>query len=123
MNARDYISRPPRHEPQANTQSRLAIKSADARESVIAELVDLSRQGLKAVCDHQFRNGASVGVEIQLPTTSMQLSPSAKIRWCRIQEDGRWAVGLLFDQELSWEAMGELFLNGVLASESTSSST
>src|SRR5262245_15633624 len=115
LDDRDFRTRRPRHEAQPDATYELLLKLHRANETRSAQLGDLSRQGLKLVTAQEVANDETIQVELVLPGRLLVLSKSATVRWGKYQDDGQWAIGLQFEQELAWEVMGELFLNGVLS--------
>jgi hypothetical protein len=112
----DIRTRRPRHEAQPGAEYRLVVTVQTTGEKFAAQLADLSRQGLKAVTERELGSGETVEIQLELPENGglIQLSKEATVRWVKLQDDGHWALGLQFPQELPWEIMGELFLGGVL---------
>jgi hypothetical protein len=112
----DIRTRRPRHEAQPSAEYRLLVTLHSTGETLTAQLADLSRQGLKAVTDREMSSDETVEILLELPENEgqIQLSKSATVRWVKPQDDGQWALGLQFPQDLPWEVMGELFLCGVL---------
>lgn len=121
MEEQRFITRRPRHEVQPDARCLVRLYTNQGKYSE-GHLVDLSRHGLKLVTDGEISLESPVRVQAELPTGPVQVSPAATIRWSRLEDDGRWAAGLVFDRELSWEVMGEMFLNGILSIQATAAS-
>ena len=120
MQEQRFVARRPRHEVQPDARCYVQL-IAENEEYYEGQLVDLSRHGLKLITDGEIPVDGMVRVQAELPIGAVQVSPAATIRWSRLEDDGRWAAGLVFEQELSWEVMGEMFLNGILSVQASSS--
>lgn len=108
----DFIIRRPRHE--ASIGSQVIAELLNESDSMSAELADLSRLGLKLIVNSQLAADDRLRLRVTQPANHFQLELPITVRWCRPEDNGRWGVGCVFDCELSWETMGELFLNGIL---------
>lgn len=110
-----FIPRRPRHEVPHNTSCNLILTLAATGQTFAAHLLDLSRQGMKVMVRDELSLDATVAIRIDLPTVSIRVADTAQVRWSkRLQDNDQWAVGLIFERELSWEFLGELFLCGIL---------
>jgi hypothetical protein len=115
--SKEFVVRRPRHEATASTSCHvwLELISREPCTQRNAELVDLSRQGLQLKLDAPLDPEESVVVRIQHTANRLDLKLTGHTRWQRACEDGRWAVGCLFDEPLGYEILGELFLSGILS--------
>lgn len=113
----DFIIRRPRHGATIDSNSQVVAELCIGSRSVPAELADLSRLGLKLVVNTAVAADDRLQLRLTQPASRFQLELAITVRWCRPEGDGKWSVGCVFDQELSWETMGELFLNGILCTE------
>ena len=114
---KEFVVRRPRHEAITSTSCHvwLELISREPCAQRNAELVDLSRQGLQLKLDAPLEPEESVVVRIQHIATRLDLKFAGRIRWQRACEDGSWAIGCVFDEPLGYEALGELFLSGILS--------
>ena len=115
MEDESFVARRPRYEVEPHAQCGVTIIVADSNQIVEGQLSDLSRHGMKLVTHDEVPADSTVAVHAELPTGRIQIAKAATIRWSRLQDDGQWSAGLIFNQELSWELMGEMFLSGVLS--------
>jgi hypothetical protein len=117
MDDYEFVVRRPRHEAISDSGCLVTVEWIGGSHVVSAELGDVSRQGLKLIVDGQFPEGVQIRLHLEQPSTHFHVTLPGTVRWSHLQDDGRWAAGCLFDQELSWELMGELFLNGILSAD------
>lgn len=117
MTDHPFVVRRPRHEAIPGHGCSLTLEWIASARPLDVELVDLSRQGLKLHLDAKLPVDARLKLKIVQPANQFTLNVPVTVRWSRQDESGRWSAGCLFDQELSWEAMGELFLNGILCTD------
>jgi hypothetical protein len=113
-----FIVRRPRHEALPNSTCRVIVEGTGSERAWDAELTDVSRQGLKLLLDANLPQDARVCLCLEQPANQFSVTLACTVRWSRLQDDGRWGAGCIFDQELSWELMGELFLHGILSADS-----
>jgi hypothetical protein len=109
-----FAARPPRHEVVADDPALEMLIETDT-ETLPVRLLNLSRQGTR------FRAAAilHIGESVVLRLTSgddLDQRVAANIRWRGDESDGQATYGCEFDQNISWETLGELLLRGVLAS-------
>ena len=107
------IPRSPRHRSDSSSPIHLQI-SGDVDSSYTTQLVDISRQGIQVASAEPLDEGSKVSIGINLQEGEWQVRQTGVVRWCRRDEDGKWRVGCLFDQKLSWELLGELILCGAV---------
>jgi hypothetical protein len=77
-------------------------------------LIDISRQGFCVAVANPLAEDEAVVLRLHDDNSGMDLTLAGTVRWSRESNDGRWSVGCSADQELAWETLGELFLNGIL---------
>jgi hypothetical protein len=118
-----FIVRRPRHEVLDQADCRITVEWIASSRCLAAELADVSRQGLKLILDTRMPEDARMRLCLEQPTNRFSVTLPLTVRWSRLEDDGRWGVGCVFDRELSWELMGELFLNGILSAKSMSTAT
>jgi hypothetical protein len=117
-----FVARRPRYEVPPTKQCSITVIVDEGGETFEGQLGDLSRHGMKMITSAELPTDSTVVVQGDLPTGRIQIAKSATIRWSRLQDDGQWSTGLVFDRELSWELMGEMFLSGVLSIQSINAS-
>lgn len=112
-----FVVRNPRHRIATGTESSVEIRRAAGRdpENVPGKLVDFSRSGLQVQIDAKFDEGEEVIVRLHDPRSEFELLLSGRVRWQRPAGNGSCSVGCEFDEEVTWESLGELFLNGILS--------
>ena len=109
----------PRHcaAEESRTQIQVQRQPGQKPQNIAAELVDLSRRGGQFVCSTSLEMDEPIVLHIMLPSSSLEVRLSAKVRWERPASDGLFAVGCILDDEMDWETLGEMFLNGVLSAD------
>lgn len=123
MEEDSFIVRRPRHEVLDKADCRITVEWIASSRCLAAELADVSRQGLKLILDANMPNDARIRLCLEQPANRFSVTLPVTVRWSRLEDDGRWGVGCVFDRELSWELMGELFLNGILSVDTMSAAT
>jgi hypothetical protein len=118
MSDDQFIVRRPRHEVLPGTTCRITVDWIGSDRAWDVDLTDVSRQGLKLLIDTKLPEDSAIHLCLEQPANQFSITLACTVRWCRLQDDGRWGAGCIFDQELSWELMGELFLNGILSADS-----
>lgn len=117
MEDHSFVVRRPRHEALPNHGCTVTLEWIASARPLEADLVDLSRQGLKLVLDAKLPAEARLKLKLVQPANRFTLNIPVTVRWSRQENSERWAAGCIFDQELSWEVMGEMFLNGILCTD------
>jgi hypothetical protein len=115
-----FIERRPRHEVLDENDCRITVQGSGSPDQWDAELADVSRQGLKLILAARLPEDSRAELCLEQPANQFRVALPVTVRWARVMDDGRWSAGCIFDQELSWELMGELFLNGILSAETMS---
>ena len=82
----------------------------------VAQLCDLSRQGIQLQMDQALTDGDPVEIRICDLESDFELVVAATVRWQRSLGNA-WAVGCQLNEQLEWEVYGELFLNEILESD------
>ena len=116
---RHFVIRRPRHAAHDNDKSRvwLEYSSSEFGELPEAQLVDFSRKGAKFALSGRVVPDESILVRIQDDANSLDITLPAVVRWQRAEGNGEWALGCLFEQEVPYEIVDELFLSGVLSTD------
>lgn len=117
MEQESLIVRRPRHEALPDSGCSITLDWIASSRRLEADLGDVSRLGLRLILDSSLPEDARIRLRLEQPANRFSATLPVTVRWSRLGDDGRWAVGCVFDQELSWELMGELFLNGILCTE------
>lgn len=115
--ADEFVVRRPRHEVLEGSGCEVTVQWIASEAPLIADLGDVSRHGLRLVLDAEIPGESRLRVRLKQPTNAFELVLTMTVRWACLQDDGRWTAGCEFDQQLSWETMGEMFLNGILSAE------
>lgn len=82
-----------------------------------ATLLDISRNGFCVQTNRPLAEDESVVLRLHDDNSGMDLTLAGTVRWLREQDGKGWSIGCSADQELAWETLGELFLNGILRME------
>ena len=113
----NFFARRPRHEP-GPAGSRTAYLVDNGKESawLEAQLLDVSRAGIKLGVEQELAKGTLLTVVVQSADAKCLLRRVCSVRWCKRDGDELlpWHLGVEFPEPLEWEALGELFLHGVL---------
>lgn len=117
-----YVCRKPRHQALAAPGLRVQIERCSEHSSGVfeAELNNLSRNGFQLLTSLPLQVGESIIVRIHAQPSGVELALSAQVRWRTAEDAGRWVVGCQSSDQVDWETLGELFLNGVLATDAAS---
>ncbi|MFH1922964.1 MAG: PilZ domain-containing protein [Planctomycetota bacterium] len=116
---REYVARRPRHQAVGSAAPRLEVERCPGGvpESVEAELLDLSRSGVRFRTAAPLSPGESILVRLAHDDSELLLVRSGAVQWIRGDQEGVYSVGCHFDQPVEWETLGELFLNGILSTD------
>jgi hypothetical protein len=114
-----YIARRPRHQTAGSPDVRVLVERGEGEDPTraSAELLDLSRTGIRLRTAASLAVDESLTVEIRDESSGLQLTRPATVRWTSPEPDGKWSVGCLFAEQVDWPTLGELFLNDVLSTE------
>ena len=114
-----YVSRRPRHHVAGPAGPCLTVERSpgNAPESIEAELLDLSRSGVRFRTIIPLCVGESICVRLAHDESGLHLVRSATVCWTNSDRHGTWSVGCSFVEQVDWETLGELFLSGVLSTD------
>jgi hypothetical protein len=114
-----YVARRPRHPAAGAEGTRVVIEpvAPASSEPIEAELLDLSRQGMRIRAAVPFSVGETIDVRINQPPPGPALRRRGTVRWRRPEAQGGWSIGCQFSEPVDWETLGELFLNDVLSTD------
>lgn len=110
-----FIVRRPRHEVTDDSNCRITVEWSANSQRFAAELADVSRNGLKLLLDCEIPHDTRLQLCLEQLANRFSVTLPVTVRWSHLEDDGRWGIGCIFDHELTWELMGELFLNGILS--------
>ena len=79
-----------------------------------AKLVNLSRSGLQITIGEPLAREELVTVHIRDTQGTVEVALKGWVRWQRSLGPQNWSIGCELEQPLSYEALGELFLSGIL---------
>jgi hypothetical protein len=118
----NFVGRKPRHQvaDASLLNVRLDRGGACSPASLTAELIDFARNGaqLRIAGGPELTSLAKEeAVVLSLHSQKMEfdIRLPGKIRWQHAEGPGMWLVGCEFDEEVSLETLGELFLNEILS--------
>lgn len=115
---RYLVIRRPRHSARSDDQSQVWLEcSSEPCQRREAQLVDFSRMGAKFEVTAPLALDESFRVRIQQAAHAVDITLPAVVRWQRIEGDHGWMMGCLFEQEVPYEVVGELFLSGLLSTD------
>jgi hypothetical protein len=110
------VGRAPRHDvrPRVPCEVRAELSSRDPIIDRPAQLVNLSRQGLQIAVGEPLASDEVVTVRIREVQGRLDVALRGRVRWQRSLGSQTWGIGCELEEPLSYEALGELFLSGVL---------
>ena len=121
------MGRKPRHQVADGSQFSVCLNRVEGEpaESLKAELIDFARHGARLrVADRPnaaSSNGEAVVLQLRSAKPGLDIRLPGRIRWQQAEGPGLWLIGCEFDQEVSLETLGELFLNEILCDGRSSS--
>jgi hypothetical protein len=107
-----FVGRKPRHPTVVGQAVEAWLERAAGR--LAAELADFSRHGAGLLTAVPLDIGERVTVRIRHAESRLDLSRAGTVRWQREQREGCWLVGCEFEEPVSLELLGELFLSEIL---------
>ncbi len=115
----NYVLRLPRHTAGHYAAGCVNVEYVKGSQKlrIESDLVDLSRFGSRIRLDRMIDVGESVTLHIQDAKSSFAVLLEGNVRWCQLDDDGRWSIGCVFTEQVSWETFGELFLREFLTAE------
>ncbi|HUY89364.1 MAG TPA: PilZ domain-containing protein [Pirellulales bacterium] len=118
----NFVGRKPRHHVADASQVSVRLNRANAEFAggLTAELIDFARNGAQLrVADEPDAawpsNGEAVVLELRSEKPGLDIRLPGKIRWQQAEGPGQWLIGCEFDEEVSLETLGELFLAEILS--------
>jgi len=119
----EHLPRTPRHQTADTAELRVEIERTRGTSVtlVAAELLDISRGGIRLRAALPLRVGEAVTVQLHAEQSEIDLAMPCTVRWRRLEDNGLWSVGCALARQVDWESLGKLFLNGILAMEVPSS--
>ena len=118
-----HVPRHPRHQAVDAAQLQVEVERAGGktRPAVQAELLDLSRDGIRLRVALPLMVRESITVRLRAEGSAVNVALPCTVRWRRPENDGTWSIGCESARQVDWETLGELFFSGVLATEPPSS--
>lgn len=118
---RYFVIRRPRHSALGENETRvwLELPCAESRQQREAQLVDFSRMGAKFELTAPLMPDEPFLVRIQQSANGVDVTLPAVVRWQSARGGGRWSMGCRFEHEVPYEVVGQLFLSGLLATETS----
>ena len=115
-----YIVRQPRHTAADASSSRIWIEELEQENPQQRDVVllDFSRKGAKLELTSPITPGGQVLLHVQDDAANLNVRLKGTVRWQRRQAEGCWLLGCQFEQLVEYEVIGELFISGILATES-----
>jgi len=116
-NSTHSVTRNPRYRIVDPTNTWVNVERTTNRvpPALPALLVDFSRQGARLRAAVPLEAGEPVTLSFSPARGALDLVLHATVQWQRPAGNDTTAVGCRFVREVDWEAMGELFLCGILA--------
>lgn len=112
-----FIAREPRHNANSGAHLDVEVDCPNDPESgrLPAELLDLSRNGVKLCVALPINVGELVHIHLRHPGSGLTVSVPTTVRWRRsADDDNGWFLGCRHTVEIPMETLGELFLNEIL---------
>ena len=117
----NFVGRKPRHQVADGSQFSVCLNRIEGEpaESLEAKLIDFARHGARLrVADRPNAawpsNVEAVVLQLRSAKPGLDIRLPGRIRWQQAEGPGLWLIGCEFDQEVSLETLGELFLNEIL---------
>ena len=107
-----FVGRKPRHPTVEGQAVETWLERATGR--LDAELADFSRNGAGLFTSEPAVDGERVTVRIRHAESGLDLSLAGSLRWQREHHESRWLLGCEFEEPVSLETLGELFLSEIL---------
>jgi hypothetical protein len=101
----------------ARIQAQVERSTKHSPSLVPVELVDLSRNGCRVKTPVPLEAREPVTVQLWAEPSASKMTLRAIVRWQRPAGNGAWLVGCLADCPIDWDALGELFLSGILSTD------
>lgn len=114
----DYYPHPPRYPVADSAGLHVEVERLGEISQVLqATLVDMSRNGFCLQVPAPLVREEPIVLRLCHQASGMALTVSATVRWHKKQNEGTWSIGCLAAEQIAWETLGELFLNGILSRE------
>ena len=115
----EYVARRPRHQGAGLATLGVHVERAPGSVpgSIEAELVDLSRTGVRLRSTVPLAEAEAITVRLHDEQSRLRLTRSGTVRWARPDRGDTWSIGCQFSQSVDWETLGELFLDELLSQE------
>lgn len=93
--------------------AELEIDQPEAPARLSLRMIDLSRHGFCAEVECELALGLNVVLHLSKEDNGGLLELPGTVCWQRARDEGA-VVGCRFEEQLPWETLGELFMEGVL---------
>lgn len=112
----DHAPRSPRHQATGTAELRVEVQRSGRQASspVEAELLDISRSGIRFRVPLALTVEESITVRLHTEDLAVDLTLPCTVQWRRPEDDGVWSIGCESASQVDWETLGELFLCGAL---------
>ena len=112
-----YIVRRPRHQAGTVSGAKVLVDCPhdDSSANIEVDLIDFSRQGAQFRCAVPLAIDATICLRIITVESDLDVRIKGRVLWRRLASTDCWGIGCVFDQEVEWTALGELFLHDILA--------
>ncbi len=109
-----------RREPRYEISSLKSItahikrKTADQKETIAGQLLDLSRSGAKVSAAACLQFAEEITLQIAAAQLGFQIELDAKVCWIRPSDSLQWLIGCSFSPPLSEESIAQLAMSGII---------
>lgn len=118
----NFVGRKPRHHVADASQASVRLERAgdESDGGIVAELIDFARNGarLRIIAAPGLplpAKGEAVVLRLRTLKPGVDIRLPGAVRWQQAEGPGQWLVGCEFQEEVSLETLGELFLNEILS--------
>ena len=117
MRNQQFSGRRPRHEAASAEEVVVGLERAegDLPQFVKADLLDMSRLGIRVRSEAALAEGEFLTIRLQSEAAALDLHLTGVVRWRKQEAIDRWSYGCQFMEELPLETLGEFFLCGILS--------
>ena len=112
-----YVPRNPRHQTTETDGFRVKVERSSDKQPcrLEAELLDLSREGFRLRTPVPLVVQEPITLQLHIEESKFDLTLQATVRWQSPEDGETWLTGCLATRPVDWESLGELFINGILA--------
>jgi len=108
--------RSPRHDALGKSACVITIRmdAYDPHHEYCVTLTNLSRNGIQLCLAEPLPCDEHAVIRIRHVQGDLDVELAGVVRWRRTSGDDGWSIGCEFNEPLSYEVLGELFLRGIL---------